>query len=71
MQTTEISEPPRSRQVLIGICKRINFGSILNVRVTDGDICCDAVRRSPLVSAWTATVAERPEIDLRVFAFAR
>lgn len=40
-QALRFSQLSPSRKTLIRICQTLNFGSILNVRVTDGDLSFD------------------------------
>jgi hypothetical protein len=42
MQTTNFLQLSIRSQFLIRLCQRVNYGSILNVQVTDGDVCFDS-----------------------------
>jgi len=68
MQTTNFLQLSKPRQALIRLCQRVNYGSILNLQVTDGEVCFDA---SPEVSVdvkLDSDTTQRHELDLTDFA---
>jgi hypothetical protein len=67
MQTTNFLQLSKPRQVLIRLCQRVNYGSILNVRVVDGDVSLNALPEVTVDVRLDGDVAERPELDLRDF----
>jgi hypothetical protein len=68
MQTTNFLQLSKPRQVLIRLCQRVNYGSILNVQVTDGDPCFDAPPEAIVDIRLDGDVAARRELDLPDFA---
>ena len=67
MQMTNFSQLSQPRQVLIRLCQRVNYGSILNVQVTDGDVCFDAPPEVVFDVKLDAEVTRRHELDLTDF----
>jgi hypothetical protein len=68
MQSTNFSQLSKPRQVLIRLCQWVNYGSILNVPVTDGDVCFDAPTEVIVDVRLDADVPSRHELDLTDFA---
>ena len=68
MQTTHFLQLSKPRQVLIRLCQRVNYGSILNVRVTDGDVRFDAPADIALDIKLDGDITQRRELDLADFA---
>jgi hypothetical protein len=67
MQTTRFSQLSRARQILIRTCQRVNYGSILNVQVTDGDVRFDISPDVVLDIRLDGDVSRRTELDLSDF----
>jgi hypothetical protein len=67
MQVTNFLQLSKPRQVLIRLCQRVNYGSILNVRVSDGDVCFDVPPDVVVDVKLDGDVAERPELNLTDF----
>ena len=67
MKTTNFLQLSKPRQVLIRLCQRVNYGSILNVQVTDGDICFDAPPAVVFYIKLDGGVPQRPELDRNDF----
>jgi hypothetical protein len=68
MQTTSFLQLSKPRQFLIRLCQRVNYGSILNVQVTDGDVCFDAPHEVIVDIKLDGDVTQRHELDLTDFA---
>jgi hypothetical protein len=68
MQTTNFLQLSKPRQALIRLCQRVNYGSILNLQVTDGDVCFDAPLEVLVDVRLDAEVSRRHELDLTDFA---
>lgn len=68
MQMTSFLQLSKPRQVLIRLCQRVNYGSILNVNVTDGDVCFGAPHEIVFDVKLDGDVPQRPELDLIDFA---
>jgi hypothetical protein len=68
MQTTNFLQLSRPRQVLIRLCQRVNHGSILNVQVTDGEVCFDAPPDVSVDVRLDGDNPQRRELDLTDFA---
>jgi hypothetical protein len=68
MQTTNFLQLSKPRQVLIRLCQRVSYGSILNVQVTDGDVSFDSPSEVVLDVKLDSDVTQRPELDLSDFA---
>lgn len=67
MRTIRFLEVSKPRQLLIRLGQRVNYGSILNVQVTDGDVCFDVPPEVSLDVRLDSDISERPELDLRDF----
>lgn len=67
MQTTSFLQLSRPRQILIRLCQRVNFGSILNLQVSDGELSFGAPPEVMLDLKLDAELPQRPELDLRDF----
>jgi len=67
MQTTNFLQLSKPRQVLIRLCQRANYGSILNVQVTDGDVCFDPPAEVIIDIKLDCDVSQRHELDLPDF----
>ncbi|MDP8989110.1 MAG: hypothetical protein M3N41_03390 [Acidobacteriota bacterium] len=61
----QLSKPRRD---LIRLCQWVNYGSILNLQVTDGDVSCDIPPEVVLDIKLDADFKQRPELDLDDFA---
>jgi hypothetical protein len=68
MQTNNFLQLSKPRQVLIRLCQRVNYGSILNVQVTHGEVCFDAPPDVSVDVRLDSDVPLRHELDLRDFA---
>lgn len=64
---TRFSQLSRPRQSLIRLCQRVNFGSILNLVVADGEVSPGAPE-VVLDLKLDADLPQRPELDLCDFA---
>ena len=67
MQTTSYSQISRPRQALIRLCQRVNYGSILNLQVMNGDVSFDVPPEVVLDIKLDADFKQRPELDLSDF----
>jgi hypothetical protein len=45
MKTTRLMQLSRPHQILIHLCQRVNHGSILNLRLVDGQVSLAFLRR--------------------------
>jgi hypothetical protein len=68
MQTTNFLQLSKPRQALMRLCQRVNYGSILNVQVTHGEVCFDAPPEVVFDVKLDAEVTRRHELDLTDFA---
>ena len=68
MQTTSFSQLSRPRQILIRLCQRVNYGSILNLLVADGEVLLGVLPEVVLDLKLDAELPQRPELDLTDFA---
>ncbi len=68
MQPPNFLQLSKPRQALIRLCQRVNYGSILNLQVTDGDVCFDAPPDIVVDVKLDGDIAERPELNLTDFA---
>ncbi len=68
MQTNNFLQLSKPRQVLIRLCQRVNYGSILNVQLIDGDVCFAALPDVVFDVKLDGDVTQRPELDLSDFA---
>jgi hypothetical protein len=67
VQTTNFSQLSRQSQFMIRLCQRVNYGSILNLRVTDGDVNLDALQEVSIDVRLDGDFVERPELQLADF----
>ena len=67
METTKFSELSKARQELIRLCQRVNYGSILDVRVAHGEVSFGNPA-SVTVDIRLDGGAERAELSLTDFA---
>ena len=67
MQTMRFLELSKPRQRLIRLCQRVNYGSALNLLVTDGDICLDAPHEVIFEVRLDGDITRRHELDLTDF----
>jgi hypothetical protein len=68
MHTIRFSHLSKPRQVLIRLCQRVNYGSILNVPVADGDVCFETPPEVIVDVKLDGDVTQRHELDLTDFA---
>jgi hypothetical protein len=68
VQEIRFSQLSQPRQTLIRLCQRVNYGSILNVQVTDGDVCFDTSPEVLVDIKLDDDVKRRQELDLMDFA---
>jgi hypothetical protein len=68
MQTIMLSHLSKPRQALIRLCQLVNYGSILNVRVADGDVCFKTFPDVVVDVKLDCDATQRPELDLADFA---
>lgn len=68
MQTRSFSRLSRPRQILIRLCQRVNYGSILNLVVADGEVSLGVLPEIVLDLKLDADLPQRPEFDLSDFA---
>ncbi len=67
MQTRRFLQLSRPRQILIRCCQRVNYGSILNVRVADGEICFDGPPTVSVDVRLDSDASQRAELGLSDF----
>ena len=67
MQTTNFLQLSKPRQALIRLCQRVNYGSILNVQVTAGEVCFDAPPEVSIDVRLDSDTPQRHELDLTDF----
>lgn len=65
---TRFLQLSRPRQILIRLCQRVNFGSILNLLVADGEVVFGVPPQVVLDLKLDAHLPQRPELDLSDFA---
>jgi hypothetical protein len=53
---------------MIRLCQRVNYGSILNLQVTDGDVCSDVPGEVLFDVKLDGVFTPRPELELTDFA---
>src|SRR5438067_8821156 len=68
MQTTKFSELSKSQQVLIRLCQRVSYGSILGLRVAGGEVSFDDPPSVTVDVRLDGDAAERDELSLADFA---
>ena len=68
MQTPNFLHLSKPRQDLIRLCQRVNYGSILNVQVIDGDVCLEALADVIVDVKLDGEVTQRHELGLTDFA---
>jgi hypothetical protein len=68
MKTTNFLQLSKPRQILIRLCQRVSYGAILNVQVTDGEVCFDAPPDVSIDVKLDADFKQRHELDLSDFA---
>jgi hypothetical protein len=68
METTSFSQLSKPRQILIRLCQRVNYGSILNLQLADGDASFGVPPEVILDLKLDADFPQRPELDLSDFA---
>ena len=62
------SQLSASRQVLVRLSQRVNYGSILSVQVADGDVCFHTPPKVIFDVKLDADVTQRHELGLTDFA---
>lgn len=55
------------RQFFVRLCQRVNFGSILNVQVRNGELCFDGLLEVVVDLKLDVDVGRRRELDLTDF----
>jgi hypothetical protein len=68
MQTTKFSQLSKSRRVLIRLCQRVSYGSILNVQVAGGEVSFGDPPNVTVDVRLDGDAAERVELSLTDFA---
>ncbi len=68
MQAIRFSHLSASRQFLIRLCQRVNYGSILNLRVVDSDVCFESPPDIIVEVKLDGDITQRHELDLTDFA---
>ncbi len=68
MQKKSFSQLSRPRQILIRLCQRVNYGSILNLQLADGEVSFGVPVEVVLDLKLDADLPQRPELDLSDFA---
>jgi hypothetical protein len=68
VQETRFSRLSEPRQTLIRLCQRVNYESIMNVQVADGDVCLDTSPEVLVDIKLDEDVTRRQELDLMDFA---
>ena len=68
MQEKRFSQLSRPSQTLIRLCQQVNYGSILNVRVSAGEVCFDTPPEVLIDIKLDGDVTPRSELDLADFA---
>jgi len=68
MQTKTFLQLSKPRQILIRLCQRVNFGSILNLVVADGEVSLSVPPEVVLDLKLDAELPQRAELDLSDFA---
>jgi hypothetical protein len=67
MSERRFSGLSKPRQILIRLCQYVNFGSILNVRIADGEIVFVRPPEIVVDVKLDAELAQRPELGLADF----
>lgn len=67
MQAIRFSQVSKPSQFLIRLCQRVNYGSVLNVRVIDGDVSFETVPELCVDIRLDGDVVERPELGIPDF----
>ena len=67
MKTTRLMQLSRPRQILIHLCQRVNHGSILNLRLVDGQVSFGVPPEVVLDLKLDADLKQHPELDLGDF----
>jgi hypothetical protein len=68
MKTTNFLQLSKPRQILIRLCQRVSYGAILNVQVTDGEVCFDGPPDVSIDVKLDSDVPLRHELGLADFA---
>lgn len=68
MQRMRFSQVSKPRQTLIRLCQKVNYGSILNLPVIDGEIRLDDPPQITVDMKLDDDASLRPELDLLDFA---
>jgi hypothetical protein len=68
MKTPNFLQLSKPRQILIRLCQRVSYGAILNVQVTDGEVCFDAPPDVSIDVRLDGDTPKRHELDLTDFA---
>jgi len=68
MQTIRFLQLSKPRQVLIRLCQRVNYGSILNLLVVNSDVCFDPLPEVVFDVRLDSEVTQRDELDHTDFA---
>ena len=67
MREVRFQELSRPRQVLIRLCQRVNYGSILNLPVRGGEVCLDHIPDVSVDVRLDGDIGLRQELDLADF----
>jgi hypothetical protein len=67
LQKTRFSQLSKPRQALIRLCQRVNYGSILNVRVAEGEVRFDTPPEVLFDVKLDGEFTPRRELDLADF----
>ncbi len=65
---TNFQQLSKPRQALIRLCQRVNYGSILNLHVMDGDVTFDTPPEVIFDIKLDGDFEQRPELNLTDFA---
>jgi len=68
VQEIRFSRLSSPRQTLIRLCQRVNYGSVLNVKVVNGDVCFDTPPEVLVDVKLDSEVTPRTELHLTDFA---
>src|SRR5258706_13085943 len=66
-QSLKFSQLSPSRQMLVRLCQALNFGSILNVRIADGEVILDPQPEVLVDVRLDEEVGVRAELELNDF----